>query len=777
MKTEDIPARFGSGQSVPRIEDKGLLRGQGQFTDDFTLDGQSALVFLRSPHAHADIRGIDSAAARAMPGVLAIYTGADLDKAGVKPLPGVAGGWQRGDGKPAISPPRELLAVRRVVHNGQAVAMIIAQTRQQALDAAEAIVVDYEELPAVIGVAAALSKSAPVIVEGAPDNICAEMKHGDAAASDAAFAKAAHTVSIDLFNQRLAPSSLEPRSVLAYPDKDGRLTIRMSTQMPTGIRDTIAEPVLGMKPQDIRVLVGDVGGGFGMKTGIYPEDAAIAYAARELRRPVKWIAERSEELLASVHGRDVTTHAELALDKNGKILAYRLRSDADVGAPVNPTGVAIQVLIGPWVATSIYDIPVIDFHFRTVVTNTCATSAYRGAGRPEAIYITERLMDEAARVTGIDPVELRRRNMIRPDQMPYTNAMGQTYDTGAFESIMDQGLKLADWPGFDARAAQSRKAGKLRGKGLATFLEWTGGNVFEERVTINVTADGYIEVMSALLPMGQGIATSFAQVVVDTFGVPIDKVRIKHGDTDLANGFGSAGSRSIFAGGSAVRVASERTIDKARDLAAEELECAPPDIVYEAPMFKVAGTDRSVDLFSLAGRQPDAHIFVDSTSATDGSTWPNGCHACEVEIDADTGHVQVVRYANVNDVGKVINPMIVRGQLEGGAVQGIGQALCEEVVYDTDSGQLQTGSFMDYAMPRADIVAGPIVSEMDQSIPCKNNTLGVKGVGELGTIGATPAVVNAVVDALLRAGVPLDRALAIQMPLTAPKVWQALQSR
>ena len=774
MNRDAIPERFGSGRAVARLEDEGLLKGLGQFTDDVTLDGQTYLSFLRSPYAHGKLISVDASAAREIPGVIAVFTGADLEKAGVKPLPPVGEGWKRADGSDGLSAPREILATERVYYVGQAIAMVVAESKQIADDACEAIEMDVEELPTIIGLPQALADNAPTVVEGAPDNICAEMRHGDADASDAAFAAAAHVVKLDMFNQRLAPSSIEPRAVLAYIGDDNRLTIRMSTQMPTGIRDTLAAPVLNMKPEDIRVVVGDVGGGFGMKTGIYNEDAAVAFAARETKRPVKWISSRSEDLLTAAHGRDVTAHGELALDKDGKILAYRLRSDADVGSCVNPTGVAIQLLIGPWVATSVYDIPVIDFHFRGVLTNTCATAAYRGAGRPEAIYFTERLMDEAARQTGIDLVELRRRNMIRPEQMPYTNPMAQTYDSGAFESIMDQGLELADWKGFAAREKASNANGKLRGRGLATFLEWTGGNVFEERVTINITADGVIEVMTALMPMGQGIATSFAQIIVDQFGVPFDQIRIMHGDTDRANGFGSAGSRSIFAGGSAVEVASVRAIDKAKELAADALEVAASDVVYEAPQFKVVGTDKGIGLFELAAKQPDKTIYMDATSSTDGSTWPNGCHICEVEIDPGTGHVQVAQYANVNDVGRVINPMIVTGQLEGGAVQGIGQALCEAVVYEQESGQLQTGSFMDYAMPRADII-GEFRTAMDQSIPCKTNRLGVKGVGELGTIGATPAIANAVFDALLRHGVPADTVLAMAMPLSPDKVWAALQ--
>ena len=547
--------------------------------------------------------------------------------------------------------------------------------------------------------------------------------------------------------------------------------MRLSSQMPTGIRDTLAA-VLALGTDRIRVLVGDVGGGFGMKTGLYPEDAVVAFAARALKRPIKWAADRSEELLSSAHGRDVHSQAEMALDANGRILALRVRSLANVGGYASGVGVAIQLLIGPWVTTSVYDIGTIDLKLTAVLTNTAPTGAYRGAGRPEAIYLIERLMDEAARVTGVSRTEIRRRNMIRPEQMPYQNPMAQTYDSGKFESVMDQGLALADWDGFDRRLAESRARGRLRGIGIATFLEWTGGNVFEERVTVRVAADGFIEIVSATQAMGQGIATSYAQLAVDVFGVPIERIRIVQGDTDLANGFGSAGSRSLFTGGSSVQVASQRTVEKAKTLAAEELEVGERDIEYREGVFQVVGTDRQVGLFDLAARQPDTDIYVDSTSTVGGPTWPNGCHICEVEIEPQTGQVEVVSYANANDVGHVVNPLIVTGQLEGGAVQGIGQALCEEVVYDPESAQLVTGSFMDYAIPRADIV-GPIATVLDQSTPCLHNPLGVKGVGELGTIGATPAVVNAVIDALSRAGHG-DAARALQMPITSQKVWQAL---
>lgn len=772
MTNSNAAGRFGSGRAVKRVEDAALLAGKGLFVDNVAVDGQSHIAFQRSPYAHARIVSIDADAARTMPGVLAVFTGAQLVAAGVKPIvPGP--GFRRADGKPHATAARRALAHEFVRFVGEPVIAVVATSREAARDAAEAVLVDYADLPAVTDPVQAIAPGAPVLYPEAPDNIAAEMRHGDAKATAAAFERAAHVISLDLVNQRLAPSPMEPRGlVAAFDAASGRLTVRISSQMPTGIRTALCDAIPGLTGENTRVVVGDVGGGFGMKTGINPEDIVVAYAALELKQPVRWQAERVEEFLSAVHGRDVTSRAEMALDASGKVLALRVRSLANVGAYATGTGVAIQLLIGPWVQTSIYDITTIDLHFIAVMTNRGPTGAYRGAGRPEAIYVTERLFDAAARELKIDPAELRRRNLIKPEQMPYTNPMAQTYDSGRFEQVLDAGLALADWNGFAARRAASEATGKLRGRGLASFLEWTGGMAFEERVTVSVAADGFIEIVSATQAMGQGIATSYVQLAVDVFGVSEERIRIVQGDTDRANGFGSAGSRSLFTGGSAVRVASERTVDEAKQLAGEALEVASADIEYREGRFAVVGTDVGIDLFELAARQPQRRIYVDSTSTVGGPTWPNGCHVCEVEIDPQTGEVEVVSYASVNDIGKVVSPTIARGQIEGGAVQGIGQALTEQMVYDPDSGQLLTASFQDYAMPRATLSHG-FKTEFDQSIPCLVNPLGVKGVGELGTIGATPAVVNAVIDALDHAGLG-RRAEVIQMPLTAPRVWRAL---
>jgi carbon-monoxide dehydrogenase large subunit len=769
-----MAGRYGSGHAVRRIEDPALVQGQGRYTDDVVPAGQLTIRFVRSTVAHGRITAIDTAAARAMPGVVAVYTGADLDAAGVKALPPAAG-FKQPDGQALSAPPKRALAVDTVRFVGEAVVAVVAETAAAARAAADAVMVEIDPLPAVGDAAAALAPGAPEVWPGAPGNVLAEMRHGDAAATAAAFERAAHRIALSIVNQRLAPVTMEPRSVLAQVD-EGRLTVRLSSQMPTGVRGGLVACLPGMSNETVRVQVGDVGGGFGMKTTMYPEDVATAFCALQLKRPVKWQADRLEEFLTAVHGRDLVSQAEMALDADGRVLGLRVRSHANVGAYPTGAGVAIQLLIGPWVTTSIYDIPAIDLKVTAVLSHTAHTGAYRGAGRPEAIYTTERLLDAAARELKLDPAELRRRNMIRPAQMPYKNPTGQTYDSGQFERILDQGLALADWSGFAARRAASAARGLLRGRGIATFLEWTGGNALEEQVQVRITGDangeGWVELTSATMAMGQGIATSYAQLAVDVFGVPIERIRILQGDTDRANGFGSAGSRSLFTGGAAVRVASQNAVDAARDLAAQALEAPAADIEYTAGRFAVAGTDLGIGLFELAQRQPQLAILAEGGAKAAAPSWPNGCHICEVEIDPATGDVKIVAYASVNDIGRIVSPVIVRGQIEGGAVQGIGQALCERVVYDAE-GQLLSASFMDYALPHVDGFLG-FKTAFDESIPCLTNNLGSKGVGELGTIGATPAVVNAVVDALDHAGLG-RRAEQVQMPLTSEVVWRALR--
>jgi carbon-monoxide dehydrogenase large subunit len=763
--------KYGSGQAVSRIEDDQLLKGLGQYTDDIVHPGQSYLSFVRSPHAHAHIVSIDTALARTMPGVLAIYTAQDMHELGVKPMARPVN-FKRSDGSPIASASRTILATERVRFVGETVVGVVASSLEVAKNACEAVVVQYDPLPCAVTLEDALAEHAPLLAD-VPDNIVAETRYGDSAQAQAAFKAAAHTVTLEIVHQRLIPLTLEPRSVQAHVE-EGRLIVRMSSQMPSAPHAQIAD-LFGIAAADIRVMVGDVGGGFGMKTGAYPEDLMVAFCAHQLKRPVKWQAERSEDFLACSHGRDVLSHASLALDASGKIVALQVSNVANVGAYPGMTGVAIQLLIGPWVQTGVYDIGLIDYHFKTVMTNTAPTGAYRGAGRPEAIFNIERLMDEASRVSGIDRLTLRRVNMIKPSQMPYKNAMAQTYDTGHFESIMDQALTLANWDGFEARAKASEAKGLWRGMGIATFLEWTGGNAMEEKVNVRILADGVIEVFTAVNAMGQGIATSLSQLVVDVFGVDISQVRVVMGDTDRGAGFGSVGSRSLFTGGSAVSVGSQQALDKARELAAKSLEAAASDLDYASGLFKVKGTDLAISLGQLAAKEPDSRIELDSSTSATGATWPNGCHICEVEVDPSSGEVAMCSYTSMNDVGRVVNPMIVIGQLDGGAVQGIGQALCEQVIYDPTTGQPLTGSLMDYAIPHADVMPAFFNTHMDQSVPCKNNVLGVKGVGELGTIGATPSVVNAVADALARHGLGA-KTRSLQMPLTPARVWSVIHA-
>jgi carbon-monoxide dehydrogenase large subunit len=656
---------------------------------------------------------------------------------------------------------------------GEPVAVVVADSIAQAQAAAELVEVSYEPRPVAADMAQALAPDAPLLADG-PDNICAQTHFGDTAAVNEAFAKAAHVTSLDIQHQRLAAITIEPRNSIATM-RDNRLEFRATSQAPTQMRAALSHH-LGLPVEAIRVVVGDVGGGFGMKTATYAEDLLTAYCAHRLGGAVKWVSTRSEDFLTSSHGRGVDTKIDIALDAEGKILALRFHNHADVGAYPTMAGVAIQVLIGPWVSTSIYDIPLIDATLTAVLTNRAPTGAYRGAGRPEAILSIERALDEAARAHGFDRLELRRVNIIPESKMPYTNAMGQTYDTGAFGRIFERGLAVAKVDDFELRATTSAQRGMWRGLGVASFLEWTSGNSFTEEVNIQILADGSVEVFTAVLPMGQGIQTSLTQLVADVFDLPAEKIRVVMGDTDRGNGFGSAGSRSIFTGGGAVSEGSAKALELARSLAAEALETAVEDLDYAQARFTVKGTDVAIELGEVAKLQADQRIVVESSTTAGAPTWPNGCHVCEVEINPETGECEVVAYSSVNDVGRVISPTIVRGQLDGGAVQGIGQALYENLIYETHGAQLISGSLMDYAVPHADVMQVDFVTEMDESIPCKTNVLGVKGVGELGTIGATPAVVNAIADALARNGHG-HKTPQLQMPLTPLNVWRTIHEQ
>jgi len=760
-------ARFGASRSQKRIEDDRLLTGRGLYSDDRDFPGAAALVLLRSPYAHARVTSCDLSEARSAPGVLAAWSIEDLkrDDIGHIPFPPL---FKQADGSPMAAPLRTLLADGIVHHVGQAVVAIVADTREQALDAAERVMIEYDELPCVIDPRRAIEPGAPQLWPGAPNNVAAEARYGDPKAVDEAFARAAHVVKLELHNQRLIANAIEPRCAIAV-HAAGRTTLYTQNQTSTGARQLLSD-VFKTKPEDFRIIVGDIGGGFGMKTGLTPEDALACYAARSLGRPVKWRGDRSEEFLGAHMGRDQHYSAALGLDKDGRILGLRMQALANIGGvPVGSSAIIPLVLVAK-VQASVYHVPLIDYHVRAVLTNTMATGAYRGAGRPEANYLMERLMDAAAREMKIDPAELRKRNYVRPEQFPYVTHLGETYDVGDFARVLERALEVADWKGYPARAAESRRRGKLRGRGLSSYLEWTGA-LPTETVDIQVDADGAVTVFSGTQAMGQGLETTYAQLINEVLQVPIKRIQIVQGDTDRANGVGSVGSRSAFVGGSAVVAAGHKVIVRGKELAAEVLEAAPADIEYRDGQFRISGTDRSIDLAELAKRQSDRIVRVSATETPSTPSWPNGAQVCEVEIDEETGVVEVVRHSSCDDLGRIINHPIVEGQVHGGVAQGLGQALFERAVYDEASGQLLTGSLMDYAVPRASDLPS-ITCAFEEDIPCKTNLLGVKGCGEIGTIGAVPAAVHAVLDALAARGVR-----HLEMPLTPERVWRALHAR
>ena len=756
VQFDPASARFGTSRSQKRLEDDRLLLGKGLFSDDRAFPNAAWMVLVRSPHAHALIKKIEAVSA---PGVLAVYSMVDLRADGVKhiPFPPL---FKRADGAPMAAPPRTPLAEGKVFYVGQPVVAIVAETRAAAQDAAEALVIEYEDLPSVVDPRSALAADAPLLWEAAPGNIAAEAAYGNRERVEELFRAAAHITEIELHNQRLNAVAMEPRCAIAMHE-GGRTTLYTQNQTPTAARDLLGA-VFGEPPANFRLLNGDIGGGFGMKTGLTPEDALVCYAARKLGRPVKWRAERAEEFLAAHMARDQHYRAALALDRDGRILALRLEMLANIGAVPVGSSAMIPLAMVAKVATSAYRVPAVDYRIKGVLTNTMATGAYRGAGRPEGNYLIERLIEKAAREMGIDRVELRRRNLLRADELPYKTHVGETYDSGEFERMLDGVLRAADWNGFAKRKAHVR--GKLRGRGVSVYLEWTGA-LPTETVDIEIDADGTVTVFSGTQAMGQGLETTYTQLVEEVLGVRPGKIRIVQGDTDRANGVGSVGSRSAFVGGSAVVAAGRSMVLRLKELAAEALEAAPADIELREGRLRIAGTDRSVSFAELAGKNP---IRVSATQTPSTPSWPNGAQVAEVEVDPDTGEVALVALTSCDDIGRIINHTIVEGQIHGGMAQGAGQALWEAVRYEAGSGQLVSGSLMDYCVPRADQLP-PMKATFDESVPCKTNLLGVKGCGELGTIGAVPAVVHAVLDAI---GVA-----HLEMPLTPEKVWRALRER
>jgi aerobic carbon-monoxide dehydrogenase large subunit len=760
--------KFGAGQPVPRLEDDRFVTGKGQYSDDITLPGAVHMVLLRAPHAHAKISSIDTADARVAKGVLGVYTHEDLEHAGVKAIPCVALMPNR-DGSPMVVPPRYALAKNRVCHLGEPVAAVVAETAGQARDAAELIRVDYEELPAVVDTAGALT--AKPIHPGMSSNVALDHELGDKAATDAAFAKAAHTTTIKLVNQRVVVNAMEPRACLgAYDKASGKYTLYTGSQGVHGMRGGIAKHVLGIDDAKLRVITKDVGGGFGMKSFIYHEYPLVLFAAKQLGRPVRWASERTEAFLSDTQGRDHVTEASIALDKDHKITAVRTHTTAAMGGYLSYFAPFVPTLAAPGMQVGVYAIPAFFTATKCVFTNTVPVDAYRGAGRPEAAYVIERLIEQAAGELKIDGAELRRRNFIKPDQMPYTFPTKNVIDSGDFARNMDDAIALADWKGFPNRAAQARSRGRLAGIGMAYYVEKTAGGF--ELTHVEVRADGEVHVIAGTQSNGQGHETAYAQLVAERLGVPIEIVKVTSGDTEaLRAGGGTGGSRSLVMAGGAIGVAVKDVIEKGKSIASNELEAAAADIEYADGKFRIAGTDRALGLFEVARiAKTQANVEGVEGLAADGefknpnNTWPNGCHVCEVEIDPETGVSEITRYTVVDDFGTIINPLLVEGQVHGGVVQGLGQAMGEETVYDAESGQLVTGSFMDYWMPRADNM--PKMAFKTNEVKCKTNPLGAKGCGEAGTVGAAPAFVNAILNALQPYGVK-----HIDMPTTPQKIW------
>jgi carbon-monoxide dehydrogenase large subunit len=769
-------AKFGVGQAVTRFEDRRLLRGGGRYNGDVNLPGQAHAVLVRSVHAHARILGIDASVALKAPGVLAVFTGADVarDKLGTMRMTLKR---KRPDGSPMFASPHRGLTADRVRYVGDPIAMVVAETLAQAEDAAELVRVDYEPLPSVTATADAIG--GPAVWDECPDNVSNVFEAGDRAATDAALAAAPRVVRRRYVITRVHAQYLEPRSTLGVWDPaEERYTLYADVQYPHRVRTALASNILQVPEHQVRVIAGDVGGGFGTKGWQYPEHRLVLWAARKLGRPVKWQCERREAIPADEHARDNVTEAELALDADDRFLGLRVRTRANVGAYVSSDRNLLATFSNVPTLVGVYRFPAAHAEVLSVFSNTNATAPYRGAGRPEATYVIERLIDDAARELGRDRIELRRKNLLPPSALPHRNALGVTYDCGDFPANMERALAMADVAGFGQRRETSRAAGKLRGLAVVNAIERAAGPQ-PEFAEVRFNPSGSATLLMGSKNQGQGHETTFKQILHERLGIDPADVRYIDGDTErVAYGMGSMGSRSTVIGGTAVWMAADKIIAKGRRIAARLLEAAEADIAFEEGRFKVVGTDRAVVLKEVAraafvpaqipkGMEPG--LFETATFVPTNDTWPNGCHVCEVEIDPETGTVTLDRYGIVDDVGTVINPLTLKGQIHGGVAQGVGQALMEQVVYDPESGQLLSASFMDYAMPRADDFCDMHIES--NPVPTQLNPLGAKGAGEAGTVGALPAVMNAVVDALAGAGVR-----EFDMPATSGRVWQALRA-
>jgi aerobic carbon-monoxide dehydrogenase large subunit len=764
--------KFGVGQPVRRTEDPVLVRGLGRYTDDINLDGQAYAVMVRSRDAHGLIKSIDADEARRMPGVLGIYTGEELKSYGglkcALPL-------KSRDGSPIKYTPRPALPADKVRFVGDPIVCVVAETLAEAKDAAEAIAIDIEPLPAVIEAREAVKRGAPLVWDEVPNNIALDWQWGDSEKVAAAFASAAHVTRLPAVNQRLVVNAIEPRSAIGeFTKSDERWTLHSCSQGVFGLKNMLRE-VLGVPAEKVRVLTGNVGGSFGMKAAMYPEYVAILHAAKALGRPVKWTDDRSGSFVSDHHGRAFDMEMEVAFDKDGLILAVRLTGFGDLGGFCGAFGPLLPTVNVAKNTVSVYRTPLLEVSTKCVFTNTTLVSAYRGAGRPEGNYNMERALDLAAVELGIDRFELRKRNFIKPREMPFKTSAGTEYDVGDFPAVFKHALELADVKGFKARKRESKKNGKLRGLGVGCYLETTAAGT-QEMGGIRFDDDGTVTIVTGTLDYGQGHAATFAQVLTDKLGVPFEKIRILQGDSDqLVHGGGTGGSRSTMLSGTAVMQAADKVISKGKEIAAQALEASAGDIEFSAGRFVIAGTDRAIGIMELAQKVraglklPDgsaASLNVSHVTESMPGTYPNGCHVAEVEVDPDTGMTQVVKYSAVNDFGTVVNPLLVEGQIHGGVTQGLGQALMEGAVYDRD-GQLITGSFMDYAMPRAK--STPSFTVENHPVPTKLNPVGAKGCGEAGCSGGLPTVMNAVVDALSEYGVR-----HIEMPATPQRVWQAI---
>ncbi|HXQ50143.1 MAG TPA: xanthine dehydrogenase family protein molybdopterin-binding subunit [Stellaceae bacterium] len=781
------------GAPVRRKEDHRFLTGRGTYTDDINRPGQLHAVFVRSPHAHAEIVRVEASAAKSAPGVVAIYSSADLVAAGLGTLPC---GWavKSKDGSPMAEPPHPVLAQGRVRHVGDPVAIVIAESRDQAQEASERVVVDYRPLPSVSAVDEAVKPGKPLVYDSVPGNICYDWHIGEQAPVDAAIAKAAHVVRLDIVNNRLIPNAMEPRAYIGEFDRGtGDYTLYTTCQNPHAIRLLMGAFVLHLPEHKLRVVAPDVGGGFGSKIYHYAEEAAVTWAAGQLGRPVKWVAERSESFVSDAQGRDHVTHAELALDKDGKFLALKVATLANLGGYISTFAPAVPTYLYATLLAGTYTTPAIYAEVKGVFTHTVPVDAYRGAGRPEASYLIERIVDQAARALKLDPAELRRRNFIATTAYPYQTPVALAYDSGDYFTTLDMALKDADYAGFEQRRAAAGRQGKLRGLGMASYIEACGvapsavagalgarAGLYEV-AAVRVNPTGSVTVLTGTHSHGQGHETTFAQLVSERLGMPVENIDVVHGDTArIPFGMGTYGSRSLPVGGSALVKALDKVVNKGKKIAAHLLEAAEADIEFKDGKFTVTGTDRAKAFGEIAFAAYVPHNYpldelepgLDEAAFYDPKnfTFPSGTHVCEVEIDQDTGEVRIVAFTAADDFGRIVNPMIVEGQVHGGLAQGIGQALLEECRYDRASGQLLTGSYMDYCMPRADNL--PSFKVATHGTMCTHNPLGVKGCGEAGAIGAPGAVMNAVLDALAPLGIT-----HIDMPASPEKIWRAMASR